>query len=97
MGSDPLPKYCVIHGRKLFTLFLSFMFNKLFNNIVVRHGHSNCAEYIIANIADGVARVAYKNGMVYEYTNVSRRALLAVRLTDLGSDRTQRYASVAVV
>ena len=51
------------------------MFNKLFNNIIVRHGHSDCADYIIANVADGVARVAYKNGNVYEYTNVSRRAL----------------------
>ena len=62
---------------------LSFiMFNKLFNNIIVRHGHSDCADYIIANVADGVARVAYKNGMVYEYTNVSRRALLNLVLNN---------------
>ena len=58
------------------------MFNKLFNNIVVRHGHSDCAEYIIANVADGVARVVYKNGNVYEYTNVSRRALLNLVMND---------------
>ena len=52
------------------------MFNNLFNNIIVRHGHSDCAQYIIANVADGVASVIYNNGSVYEYTNVSRRALL---------------------
>ena len=52
------------------------MFNKLFNNIVVRHGHSDCAEYIIANIKDGTAYVRYQNGHGYLYTNVSRRALL---------------------
>ena len=62
--------------------FQLIMFNKLFNNIIVRHGHSDCADYIIANVADGVARVAYKNGNVYEYTNVSRRALLNLVMND---------------
>ncbi len=37
------------------SLINSFMFNKLFNNTVVRHGHSDCAKYIIANVADGTA------------------------------------------
>ena len=62
---------------------LSFiMFNKLFNNIVVRHGHSDCAEYIIANIKDGTAYVRYQNGNGYLYTNVSRRALLNLVIND---------------
>jgi len=52
------------------------MFNKLFNNTVVRHGHSDCANYIIANVADGTAYVRYNNGRGYLYTNVSRRALI---------------------
>ena len=51
------------------------MFNKLFNNILVMHGHSDCAKHIIANVADGTCLVTYNNGSVYEYTNVSRRAL----------------------
>ena len=58
------------------------MFNKLFNNTVVRHGHSDCAKYIIANIADGTAYVRYNNGRGYMYTNVSRRALLNLVMND---------------
>ena len=61
--------------------FIQFiMFNQLIHsfthNCVVRHGHSDCADYIIANVADATAVVYYKNGSVYKYTNVSRRALL---------------------
>ena len=52
------------------------MFNKLFNNQVIRHGHSACADYIIANVADATCVVYYKNGGVYRYKNVSRRALI---------------------
>ena len=52
------------------------MFNKLFNNTLVMHGHSDCARHIIANIADGTCLVTYKDGSVYEYTSVSRRALI---------------------
>ena len=81
-GIESLASVLRHYGRKLFTLFQFIMFNKLFNNIVVRHGHSDCADYIIANVADGVARVAYKNGNVYEYTNVSRRALLNLVMND---------------
>ena len=80
MGSNPLPQsgtqFPIVH------LIQFIMFNKLFNNIIVRHGHSDCAHWIIANVADGVARVHYKNGNVYEYTNVSRRALLNLVMND---------------
>ena len=54
---------------------ISFMLNKLLNSILVMHGHSDCAKYIIANVADGTAYVRYNNGRGYLYTNVSRRAL----------------------
>ena len=72
-------------GRKpLFTaqpdcvdlLTISLMFNKLFNNQVVSHGYSDCADYIIANVKDGTAIVSFKSSGGYKYTNVSRRALI---------------------
>lgn len=56
--------------------FNSIMFNKFFNNQVIRHGHSDCADYIIANVKDATAVVYFKNGGVYRYKNVSRRALI---------------------
>ena len=52
------------------------MFNKFFNNQVIRHGHSDCAEYIVANVKDGTATVSYTDGGTYKYTNVSRTALI---------------------
>jgi hypothetical protein len=58
------------------------MFNKLFNNIIVRHGHSDCAEYIIANIKDGTAHVRLQEWQWCMYTNVSRRALLNLVMND---------------
>ena len=59
-------------------LIHSFMYNfinKFINNQVVRHGHSDCATFIIANVADATCTVRYTNGSTYRYTNVSRRAL----------------------
>ena len=58
------------------------MFNKLFNNTVIRHGHSDCAQYIVANVAAGTAFVRYTNGRGYMYTNVSRRALINLIVND---------------
>ena len=52
------------------------MFNKFFNNQVIRHGHSDCASFIVANVANATAVVRYTNGDTYKYTNVSRRALI---------------------
>lgn len=60
----------------MFTLFQFTMFNKFFNNQVVRHGYSDCADYIIANVKDGTAVVNFKSSGAYKYTNVSRRALI---------------------
>ena len=77
MGSDPLPlsgtQFPIVH---LFNSIQFIMFNQLFNNTVVRHGHSDCAQFIVANVANGTAVVRYNSGETYKYTNVSRRALI---------------------
>lgn len=52
------------------------MFNKFFNNQVIRHGHSDCATFIVANVKDATAVVRFTNGNTYKYTNVSRTALI---------------------
>ncbi len=57
------------------------MFN-FFSNQIVKHGHSDCAQYIIANVKDGTAVVRYTNGTTYKYTNVSRRALINLIVND---------------
>ena len=36
---------------------------------------SSCANWIIADVLGGTCTVQYADGSVYEYTNVSRRAL----------------------
>ena len=63
-------------------LFNSFMLNKLFNNTVVRHGHSDCADRIVVNVMDANCIVYYTNGSVYLYQGVSRRALINLVLND---------------
>ena len=62
--------------------FQFFMFNNLFNNTVVSHGHSECADRIVANVKDATATVYYTNGSVYLYTGVSRRALINLIIND---------------
>ena len=57
------------------------MFN-IFKSQAVQHGTSDCAHYIIANVAEATAVVRYKNGETYKYTNVSRRALFNLILND---------------
>jgi len=74
-GIESLVLVCI--NTMQFCLLIQFiMFNKFFNNQVIRHGHSDCADYIIANVKDATAVVYYKNGGVYKYQNVSRRALI---------------------
>ena len=58
------------------------MFNKFFNNTVVSHGASDCADRIVANVKDATATVYYTNGTVYLYTGVSRRALINLIIND---------------
>ena len=54
----------------------------IFTNKVIRHGHSDCAEYIITNLKDASVLVKYNNGSAYRYTNVSRRAILNLMVND---------------
>ena len=79
---DRIPCLSLGHSPFIVHLIQFIMFNKFFNNIIVRHGHSDCAEYIIANIKDGTAYVRYQNGSGYLYTNVSRRALINLVMND---------------
>ena len=41
---------------------------------------SSAADSIVVDVLKGTARVMYKNGRVYDYTKVSRRALLSLVL-----------------
>ena len=55
------------------------MFNALFQSVFAvapNHVNSTCADYINVDAINGTARVMFKNGSIYRYTNVSRRAIL---------------------
>ena len=54
--------------------------NKFLTNQVIRHGHSDCAEFMVVNVNDATCIVRYTNGSTYKYTNVSRRALIKLVL-----------------
>jgi len=54
----------------------------IFSNKVIRHGASDCADHIITDVINGSCIVHYKNGGVYQYTNVSRKALINLILND---------------
>ena len=73
MGSDPLPESASLRTQ-LFTYFHSFMFK--LKGIVKRS--SSCVDRIFANVKTGTCTVVYKSGAVYDYTNVSRRALFSL-------------------
>ena len=73
---------CVIQVRIHF--FYSFMqlFQSLTRPSVVRHGHSDCAHYVIVDVLNASCIVSYVSGNVYSYENVSRRALVKLLLQD---------------
>jgi len=55
------------------------MFNALFQSIFAgahNHVNSTCADYISVDAINGTARVMFNNGVIYNYTNVSRRAII---------------------
>ena len=54
------------------TLHFKFI---MFNLSSIVRRSSTVANYIVADVMSGTSTVAYKNGHIYEYTNVSRRAL----------------------
>lgn len=71
-----VPNYPFTYQSLMFTYIKDAVQSATKGNIVVRHGHSDCADYVVANVKDGVAVVKYNNGSIYKYTNVSRRALI---------------------
>ena len=55
------------------------MFNALFQSIFAgasNHINSTAANYVSVDALNGTARVMFKDGNIYEYTNVSRRAIV---------------------
>jgi hypothetical protein len=64
------------------------MFNALFQSIFAgapNHVNSTCADYITVDAINGTARVMYKDGGIYRYTNVSRRAIIQFIMDDARS------------
>lgn len=57
-------------------------FKSLTRPSVVRHGHSDCAHYVIVDVLNASCIVSYVSGNVYSYENVSRRALIKLVLQD---------------
>ena len=62
---DTVPNCC---------LLIQFMFN--LKGIVKRS--SACVDRIVVDVVAATCTVVYKNGSVYDYTNVSRRALFSL-------------------
>jgi hypothetical protein len=75
---------CVIQVRIHFHFIQSFMqlFQSLTRPSVVRHGHSDCAHYVIVDVLNASCIVSFVSGNVYSYENVSRRALVKLLLQD---------------
>ena len=70
------------------------MFNALFNTVLFQsvfaphtanYVASTCADYITVDAVNGTARVMFNNGSIYNYTNVSRRAIVKFILDDARS------------
>ena len=57
------------------------MFNKFFQSVFTQcdnYINSTAAESVHVDAVTGTASVLYKDGSIYHYTNVSRRALFSV-------------------
>ena len=64
------------------------MFNKFFQSIFtndVNYVNSTCADSVHVDVLSGSASVLYKDGSIYRYTNVSRRAIIKFILDDARS------------
>ena len=64
---------------KLFHLFIMSMFSRFFNPCSLRcdnYINSTCADSIHVDAITGTASVLYKDGSIYRYENVSRRAII---------------------
>jgi len=72
---------------KLFTHSI-IMFNKFFQSIFTvtdNYVPSTCADSVHVDAITGTASVLYKDGSIYRYTNVSRRAIIKFILDDARS------------
>ena len=72
----------------LFTHSFNHMFNAFFQSIFAaapNHINSTCANYVDVDAVTGTARVMFNDGSVYEYTNVSRRAIIKFLMDDARS------------
>ena len=64
------------------------MFNKFFQSVFTQcdnYINSTCADSVHVDAISGTASVLYKDGNIYHYTNVSRRAILKFILDDARS------------
>ena len=64
------------------------MFNKFFQSIFTHcdnYVNSTAADSIHVDAITGTASVLYKDGNIYSYTNVSRRAIIKFMLDDARS------------
>ena len=73
---------------KLFTRLLIQMFNKFFQSIFTvtdNYVASTAADSVYVDAMTGTASVLYKDGSIYRYENVSRRAIIKFILDDARS------------
>ena len=64
------------------------MFNAIFQSVFAmtnNHVNSTCADYVSVDAIKGTARVMFKDGSIYNYTNVSRRAIIKFMMDDARS------------
>ena len=75
-------KAATIHSFNL------IMFNKFYQSIFTQcdnHINSTAADSVHVDAITGTASVLYKDGSIYRYTNVSRRAIIKFILDDARS------------
>ena len=64
------------------------MFNKFFQSVFTNcdnYINSTCADSVHVDAITGTASVLYKDGSIYRYTNVSRRAIIKFIVDDARS------------
>ena len=72
----------------LYSLTFFIMFNALYQSVFANAGtsvNSTCADFVSVDAITGTARVQFKNGALYNYTNVSRRAIIKFMIDDARS------------
>ena len=59
----------------MFTAFFQSIFAGNIEGINANYVNSTAADYVSTDAIKGTARVMFKDGRIYNYTNVSRRAI----------------------